>query len=264
MPKTQNLSVVKWNPYSYGEIQTLIMREINQIVAKKEYRRKLGLETGVYKEFKGNTHWNLFLSVQLAEAVTKRMNDDLRNIFIQNAHGLNTTTTYLNNISQELKKVEFNINNATTLSSNNVMKFLKNEAATLNKLSTQLTKISKKIETNASELHTQIENVSNQMNQKISDGFQAAQKAILDEITGAKELNLEKFSGLTSLINDNVSALKSDLAELQERVINFQEANNNMIDDQTKVLTQEFQDGLGAVMKQNLDNVENLVKIMMI
>jgi gas vesicle protein len=236
------------------------MREINQIVAKKEYRRKLGLETGVYKEFKGNTHWNLFLSIQLAEAITKRMNDDLRNIFIQNAHGFNTETTYLNNLSQELKKVEFNINNATTLSGNNIMKTLKTEAATLSKISTQLLKVSKKLEAKSNALETQIDDVSNQINEKLSEGFQATQKAIIDEIAVLKEIDTEKFNDLSSQFTENTSTLKNDLSEIHERVINFQEANNNMIDDQTKTLIQEFQEGIGGLMKQNLDNIENLIK----
>lgn len=282
MPKTQSISVVKWSPYNIGEIQTLIMREINQLVAKKEYRRKIGLEKGVYSEFKGNTHWNLFISIKISEALVKRMNEDMRSIFIQNAHGFNSTSTQINNLNQELKKVEFNINSATTLASNNTIKSVRAEMANIKKISAQLTKINNELESRTSSLHEQIETLSNQFNDKLTEGLQSVQKSILDDVNNLKEAsfekfnelskstlenvnnlkenNTERFNELSSQFNENIANVKNELNNVQERLVNFQEANNNMLDDQTKSLIAEFQEGVGGLLKQNLDNVENLVK----
>ena len=61
MVQTKRPPLIKWNPYKIGDSRAQIMKEINQIVTKKEYRRKVGLEVGAIREFRGNSHWNLFV-----------------------------------------------------------------------------------------------------------------------------------------------------------------------------------------------------------
>jgi hypothetical protein len=263
------MSVVKWSPYNVGGISTLIMKEINKLVANKEYRKKLGLEKGVYAEFKGNTHWNLFIAVQLAEVITKRINDDMKNVFIQYAHGLNTSSNYLNNLAQQLQKAEFDINNATTLASNNVIKSLKSDLNKIAKISNKLSRINTDLETKTASLKTDIEDTSTQINERLTEGFQnvlkelenrseTSKKEITDDIMGLREFSDEKFKETAEMFANKIGLIEKNLVDLQERVSSFQEANNNMLDDQTNAVVTEFQEGIGSVMKQNLENVETI------
>ncbi len=271
MPQVKSMSVVKWSPYNVGEISTLIMKEINKLVANKEYRKKLGLEKGVYNEFRGNTHWNLFVAIQLAEVLTKRINEDMKNIFIQHAHGLNTTSSYLNNLAQQLQKSEFDLSNAVTLAGNNVIKNMKAELAKFTKLSNQITKLSQVIEDRTTTLQNSLENTTQAYHEKLAEGFQNvlkeletktknSQKEITDEINNLRSFSAEKFKDITDQVNNRTIPLDKSLVELHERVVNFQDANNNMLDDQKSTLIGEFQEGIGGLMKQNLENVESIRK----
>ena len=60
------------------------------------------------------------------------------------------------------------------------------------------------------------------------------------------------------LANNKILTLEKNIEDLQERVSSFQEVNTNMFDDQRSSLITEFQEGIGSVMKQNLESVETI------
>ena len=145
MVQTKKPPVIKWNAYTDGEIKNQIVKEINNVMAKKEYRRKVGLETGAIREFKGNTHWNLYIDIKLAELISKRLTSDLKNLFLQSSHNMSNTNGYLASIAQQIKKAEYNLSNVTTVSSNNTIKFVRSEISKMNKAIENITAAQKEI-----------------------------------------------------------------------------------------------------------------------
>ncbi len=289
--------VMNWNPYQAGETRNMIMNEINLLVNKKDHRRKLGLETGSLREFKGNAHWNLFIAIELAELLNKRLNSDLKNLFIQTTQGMNSTTTHLTNISQQLKKAEYNLGNVTTLASNNSIKIIGTEVAKLNKQISNITQIQNTIKTTTDKIQTEIDNVSNIIQETITQNHQtllkelgdrneAMQMIITEDLHSLKKITEEKTKQLNDMAQDNFSDLNEQISEVdnkntkylkelseqvkntdkkivstQEQITSFQEASNNMFDDQQNTIISEIQEGIGGLMKQNLDNFKKLEKI---
>lgn len=289
--------VIKWNPYNIGETRSQIMKEINQIVAQKEHRRKIGLESGALREFKGNSHWNLFLSIELAELLTKRLNNDIKNIFMQTSQGLNNTGTYLANISQQLKNAEYKLGNVTTVSNNNVVKIIRDEITKLNKTITGLIELQKKMKADTNKIQGDYENTSKMLKESIDENFQnilkelcdrneATQVIITEDIHSLKDNVKEQFTEVKDLIRVNfseindqainfndvsidsmdkisnlVTKIDTDLNNTKEQVTTFQEATNNRFDDQQNALINEFQEGIGGLMKQNLENYEELKEL---
>ena len=280
---------VKWNTYKNGELRTRITKEIKQIASKKDYRRKLGLELGALREFKGNTHWNLYIVLELAELITERMNEDLRNIFLQTTQGINSTNGYLNNITEQIKKAEYNISNATTLSGNNVIKFVRAEVAKIDKLSNNLTKIQKSIDEKLEAASKEIKEASETLSEKLIESLEklqnelnerneATQAIITEDVKSLKDFNSTKFielsdqanslgkqsskaiTDLSKEISNKFSGMSKDIKELHESITNFHEGTNNILDDQQNTIITEFQEGIGGLMKQNLDNVDNMKK----
>jgi hypothetical protein len=271
MPQVKNLSVVKWNPYNVGEISTLIKKEINKLVANKEYRKKLGLEKGVYNEFRGNTHWNMFISIQLAEVLTKRINEDMRNMFIQHAHGLNNTSNHINNLSQQLQKAEFAINNASTLAGNNVIKTIKADLNKLSKIANMLKSINDEQKKGMDTIKSDIEENLNQIQNKVDEGIEnllseyvqqteSSKNEIIDDIKEFRKFSDGKTKELMDQFSNKMVSMEKQLTDLNDRVNNFQETNSNAVEDQKAMILTEFQEGIGGVLKQNLENVEAIRK----
>jgi hypothetical protein len=288
--------LIKWNPYSLGETRSVVMKEINQLVSKKEHRRKIGLETGAFREFKGNSHWNLFVTIELIELLTKRLNNDIKNVYLQTNQGLNNTSTFLNSISQQLKKTEYNLGNVTTVSNNNVMKIIRSEVGKLDKVVDSMEELQKNIQTTNDKIEEELGNTSKLLKETLDKNLQnifkelcdrneASQTIITDDIQTLKDLQHNKFGELNDLVKVNFSefneqmtsidsnnaksfkSLSEQLANLEsllkatdERVVTFQEATNNMLDDTQNLMVSEFQEGIGGLMKQNLENIENLKK----
>jgi len=284
MPQQQP-PVLKWNPYKIGETRTQITKELNQLVAKKEYRRKVGLDLGVYREFKGNTHWNLFITIQLTELLLKRMNEDMKSIFIQNAQLINSTGAYINNVIQHLKKAEYNISNAATLSGNNVVKMVKGEMAKLTKMTSGLSSLKKNLLEKTQEIQNELDNTQNILNQAVTDGFKESIKEINENTDSAKttiqnnlkdfkDFDSERFNELNAQLvglneklvqtlenqseqlNGKLDGVSTNVGDISERVGNFHEAMNNVLDDSQRAIVNEFQEGVGALMKLNSENLD--------
>jgi hypothetical protein len=296
MVQTKRPPVIKWTPYNLGETKNYIMKEINQIVAQKDHRKKVGLETGSFREFKGNSHWNLFLNIEMIELLTKRLNSDIKTVFLQTSQGLNNANSYLTNLSQELKKAEYNLSNVTTVSNNNVVKIIRNELGKLNKVITGWVEFEKKIKETTDKLQKELSSTSDQLKQTVDESLknfikefsertEASQAVITEDIHTFKDLSQTRFDEISDLIkvnfseiseqtvstNDNNLKSYNDLSEklkdignnlldTQEQVVTFQDATNNRFDDSQNTVLSEFQEGVGGLMKQNLDNFENLKK----
>lgn len=278
MVQTKKPPVIKWNVYTDGEIRNRIIKEIDQVMANKEYRRKVGLETGALREFKGNTHWNLYIDIKLAELISKRLTSDLKNVFIQTSQNMNNTNGYLASITQQIKKAEYNLSNITTVSSNNTIKFVRNEITKLNKAIESITAAQKQIKTASEKLQTEIENASNSAkdalmaelqknHNELCDRNEATQTIITDDIHATKdqiqvrinELNdkvsevIDNNTQSFKIVNKSITEISKDLKNTEEHISTFQEATNNMFDDQQNAIVTEFQEGVGGLMKQNLD-----------
>lgn len=296
MVQTKRPPVIKWTPYNIGETKNVIMKEVNQIVAQKDHRKKVGLETGSFREFKGNSHWNLFLNIEIAELISKRLNNDIKTVFLQTSQGLNNASSYLVNLSQELKKTEYNLSNVTTVSNNNVIKIVRNELTKLNKVISSWVEVEKKIKVTTDNLQQDINNTSELLKKSINESFQgilkelserneATQTIITEDIHTFKDLNQTRFDEIGDLIkvnfseiseqtastNDNnlksyngisekLTEIGNNLLDTQEQVVTFQDATNNRFDESQNAILSEFQEGVGGLMKQNLDNFENLKK----
>jgi hypothetical protein len=279
MVQTKRPPVIKWNPYKENETRELIMKEIRQLAAKKEIRRKKGLETGVLREFKGNTHWNLYMAIEIAEIITHRLNNDIRNLFLQTSQGMSNTSNYLGNIAQQLKKAEYDLNNVTTLSSNNTIKTIQTEISKLNKALNNVTTIQTELKSSAEKIQTDLNEASNLLKETITENYQnvlkelcdrneASQIVITEDIHKLQDLvkvNFGEFndklteledknSKATEELSDKIVNVGSDLTKTDEKLTTFQETTNNMFDEQQNVLISEFQEGVGGLMKQNLDN----------
>ena len=287
MVQTKKPPVIKWNAYTDGEIRNQIIKEIDQVMAKKEYRRKVGLETGALREFKGNTHWNLYIEIKLAELISKRLTSDLTNIFLQTSQNMNNTNGYLASIAQQIKKAEYNLSNVTTVSSNNTIKFVRTEITKLNKAIESITVAQEEIKTASKKLQAEIENAANsakdaliaelQKNHKeLCDRNEATQTIITEDIHSMKdqiqvrinELNdtvAEECDNNTQsfkIVNKSLTDLSEDLKNTEEHLSTFQEATNNRFDDQQNVIITEFQEGVGGLIKQNLDASDKTEKLM--
>jgi hypothetical protein len=285
MVQTKRPPVIKWNPYNLGETKQEIMKTVKEIVAKKDFRRKTGLELGALREYKGNPHWNLFVTIELVELMSKRLNNDLRTVFLQTTQGINNTSNYLANISQQLKKTEYDLNNVTTVANNNVMKVVKGEVAKLNKVINTMQTTQKEMKaytTNIQEELTKVtENIQNAFNEQIHniitelvDRNEEAQSVITEDIRNLKATTIKKFQEVNGNLNkvdektsetinevfNKLSSIRADLNKTEEHVTVFQEATNNMIDDQQNAIITEFQGGIGGLMKQNLENFSKLGK----
>lgn len=285
----KQVSSIKWNQYKIGETQAQIMKELNQLVAKKEYRRNVGLEVGVFREFKGNTHWNLYLTIQLAEIISKRMHNDLKTLFLQLTQGINYSNTFLNNILQQLKNTEYNINNATTISSNNTIKSIRAQISKLNSLSEQITKVGKDFNSKTRAVNEELNNVSESLKTALSEGVQviltelgtradSEQAIITSEILGLKDFTNEKLNELieqsttssennvnaiqdiSTQFSDKISKLGTEVKSLEKHMTTLHEATNNVLDDQQGAIIVEFQEGLGGVIKQNLDTHNKIIE----
>ncbi len=289
--------VIKWNPYKDGETRSIINKELNLLVAKKDHRRKVGLETGALREFKGNTHWNLFVAIELAEVMTKRLNGDLKSLFFQTSQGINNTNNYLTNISQQLKKVEFNLGNATTLAGNNAIKAIRAEVGKLDKLITDMDKMQQDIKATTDKIQTDMEYTANVLKESITENSQkllkelcdrneASQMIITEDIHNLQNVIKEKINEINVLVQEKVTGLNEQVATIdnknseqnkeltkmitkideelsssKEQLTTFQDATNNMFDDQQNALITEFQEGIGGLMKQNLDNLKKIEKL---
>ncbi|WP_455392564.1 hypothetical protein [[Eubacterium] cellulosolvens] len=288
---------IKWNPYSVGETKNLIMKEIKEIVAKKEYRQKLGLEMGVFREFKGNPHWNLLINIQLAEILANRLNSDIKSVFLQATKNLNNTGNTLANITQQLKQAEYNLGNVTTVSNNNVIKTIRGEITKLNKTVNDILKMQNDMKTFKDEIQEIFDNTSKVLNETLNENLQkflkevcdsteASQNVITGDIKSFKDFSGNKFDEVSDLVKVNFSEFNEQFMDMDykntesvkklsekvtkvedqiqnsnERLMNFQEATNNMFDDQQKILITEFQQGVGGIMKQNLENFEKIKKV---
>jgi hypothetical protein len=287
MVQTKKPPVIKWNAYTDGEIKNQIIKEINNVMAKKEYRRKVGLETGAIREFKGNTHWNLYIDIKLAELISRRLSSDLKNIFIQTSQNMSNTNGYLASIAQQIKKTEYNLSNVTTVSSNNTIKFVRSEITKMNKAIVSITAAQKEIKTASENLQAEIESASNAAKDELIAEFQknhkeqcdrneATQTIITDDINAMKDQIQVRISELNDtvseerdnntqsfkIVNKSLTELSKDLKNTEEHLSTFQEATNNMFDDQQKTIVTEFQEGVGGLMKQNLDTSNKTEKLM--
>jgi regulator of replication initiation timing len=296
MVQTKRPPVVKWTPYNIGETKNQILKEINQIFAQKEHRKRIGLEGGALREFKGNTHWNLFVTIELAELLTKRINSDMKNVFLQTSQGLNNASSYLANITTELKKAEYNLNNVTTVSNNNVMKVIRSEMAKLNKTIASIVELEKNMKVTNDKLGEDLANTSGLIQKAVEENFQnilkelserneAMQTVITEDVHTFKDLNQTRFDELGDLVkvnfseineqavnfNDNtkkslreitdkVTEIGHNILDTQEQVITLQDATNNRFDESQSTLLKEFQEGIGGLMKQNLDNFDKVKK----
>jgi hypothetical protein len=63
---------------------------------------------------------------------------------------------------------------------------------------------------------------------------------------------------ITTQLSEKVVAMTREARELQKQIESFREVTNNMFDDQQSTLIKEFQEGVGGLMKQNLDNYDKL------
>ena len=285
MVQTKKPPLIKWNPYNFGETKQEIMKTVNEIVAKKDFRRKTGLELGALREYKGNPHWNLYVTIELIELMSKRLNNDLRTVFLQTTQGINNTSNYLANISQQLQKTEYDLNNVTTVGNNNVMKVVKGEVAKLTKVINTLQTTQKELKaytTNIQEeltkvsemfdnvLNGQIKNLISELNERNEE----SQSVITEDIRNLKATTIkkiqevnenlaktdEKTAGSLKDMTDKLSAVRADINKTEEHITVFQEATNHMIDDQQNAIIKEFQGGIGGLLKHNLENFGKLGK----
>jgi hypothetical protein len=254
------------------------LKEVSQIVSNKDHRRKVGLDIGTFREFKGNTHWNMFVYIELAELIAKRLNEDMKTIFIQNAQGINSTSTYLSSINQQLQKAEFNLSKATTLSGNNIIKVVKSETANIGKIVQELGKVQNSMDTKIKGIHSKILETTSDTKEAIIEHLEtvfrdlnerneATQSVITNDIKELKDYSTKKIEDVFSQnqelgksnsesftkLTEGVSGVQSGVDEVKERISNFQEANSNILDDLQGAIVNEFQEGVGALMKQNLD-----------
>jgi hypothetical protein len=220
----------------------------------------------------------MFVYIELAELIAKRLNEDMKTIFIQNAQGINSTSTYLSSINQQLQKAEFNLSKATTLSGNNIIKVVKSETANIGKIVQELGKVQNSMDTKIKGIHSKILETTSDTKEAIIEHLEtvfrdlnerneATQSVITNDIKELKDYSTKKIEDVFSQnqelgksnsesftkLTEGVSGVQSGVDEVKERISNFQEANSNILDDLQGAIVNEFQEGVGALMKQNLD-----------
>ena len=288
---------IKWNNYNDGEIRELIYKKINQLVADRELRKKVGLETGAFKEFKGNSHWNLYLNIEMMEQLNKRLNTDVRNTFVQTTQVLNNTSNFLVNISQQLKNVEYSLGNVTTVANNNVMKLIQSENTKLNKAINNILELDKVIKTSTEKINTNLDQTSKLLNEtfennlknllkEVSERTEASQAVITNDIQNLKDALHNKFGEINELVkvnfkethddalsfydkndesfkkqDDRFTQMDQSYGNLKEKVNTIQETINNRFDDQNNLFTTEIQKGINGILKDYSLNSDKLSKL---
>ena len=150
-------------------------------------------------------------------------------------------------------------------------KFHKQTGAKISELQTEITNTSNLLKDALTEKMQNIQKDINERNEASQEVITTDLKAFRDfaeskfnelkeQTTSNTKKNSESLKEQTEQISEKISGASKDIKALHKRIDEFHEAVNNVLDDHRNALIGEFQEGVGGMMKQNLNNFENLKK----
>jgi hypothetical protein len=245
---SQSQNSGRWNPYNIGEMRKVLKEELEKLSTNDSYRNsKVG--TAHFKEAKGRTNWNIYLYGELFERFTKRFDDTMRGTYTNTLQIINTQTATLNNISQQIRTLELNVNKFLKSNFENVVTNVVRNAGQLDDFKKEYLatndELLKLTEANKSDIR--------KATKILKDSFVTELSSFKDEISGTTGDLKEKLTGLNEDFKTEMKNFNSSSTEFVDSVKTTMGDANKSLDeklDEIKISVTEDLDGKLDLVKE--------------
>jgi ABC-type transporter Mla subunit MlaD len=244
----------------------------------------------MWKDLKGNTHWQMYATIELFEMLTKRLDDVMRLSQTSTSNALAGNTNLLNGISKQLKLAETNLRAATLKSGETLLKSAKQTAQRINKIREDLDAFRKEFVAQSNAIRAELERqgdavraetqqMTETLKQFLTNGWDGILQSLRSEAASIKEaltVAREEHSSLTAEIQEARGSLSRQSAEeakaltnqldsalerintVSDRMDGHLETLTNILDDQQSNIVSEIQQAVGTLGKQGEEQTDAL------